>query len=123
MSSRGVNLFYTPEGTLDFIYVYKWGFNFCQPNFHNPPPYGCSLMVCVFSGVLLCQSGCVLEALDNQLEDHDLMMPLDLGAKGSCQIGGNVSTNAGGIRLIRYGSLHGSILGVEAVITTTNHKT
>lgn len=38
-------------------------------------------------------------------------MPLDLGAKGSCQIGGNVSTNAGGLRLIRYGSLHGSVLG------------
>lgn len=42
-------------------------------------------------------------------------MPLDLGAKGSCHIGGNVSTNAGGIRLLRYGSLHGSVLGVEAV--------
>lgn len=38
-------------------------------------------------------------------------MPLDLGAKGSCQIGGNVSTNAGGLRLIRYGSLHGNVLG------------
>ena len=33
----------------------------------------------------------------------------------SCQIGGNVSTNAGGLRLLRYGSLHGSVLGVEAV--------
>ncbi|XP_002732875.2 D-2-hydroxyglutarate dehydrogenase, mitochondrial-like [Saccoglossus kowalevskii] len=43
-------------------------------------------------------------------------MPLDLGAKGSCHIGGNVSTNAGGIRLLRYGSLHGSVLGVEAVL-------
>lgn len=39
------------------------------------------------------------------------VMPLDLGAKGSCQIGGNVSTNAGGLRLVRYGSLHGNILG------------
>jgi len=38
-------------------------------------------------------------------------MPLDLGAKGSCQIGGNVSTNAGGLRLVRYGSLHGNVLG------------
>ncbi|CAA3006572.1 D-2-hydroxyglutarate dehydrogenase, mitochondrial isoform X1 [Olea europaea subsp. europaea] len=44
------------------------------------------------------------------------IMPLDLGAKGSCQIGGNVSTNAGGLRLIRYGSLHGSVLGLEAVL-------
>lgn len=39
------------------------------------------------------------------------IMPLDLGAKGSCQIGGNVSTNAGGLRLLRYGSLHGNVLG------------
>lgn len=43
-------------------------------------------------------------------------MPLDLGAKGSCQIGGNISTNAGGLRLLRYGSLHGSILGLEVVL-------
>lgn len=42
-------------------------------------------------------------------------MPLDLGAKGTCHIGGNASTNAGGLRLLRYGNLHGSILGVEAV--------
>lgn len=40
------------------------------------------------------------------------IMPLDLGAKGSCQIGGNVSTNAGGLRLVRYGSLHGTVLGM-----------
>lgn len=33
----------------------------------------------------------------------------------SCQIGGNVSTNAGGLRLVRYGSLHGSVLGLEIV--------
>lgn len=43
------------------------------------------------------------------------MMPLDLGAKGSCHIGGNVSTNAGGLRLLRYGNLHGNILGLEVV--------
>lgn len=43
------------------------------------------------------------------------MMPLDLGAKGSCHIGGNVSTNAGGLRLLRYGNLHGNILGLEIV--------
>lgn len=46
-----------------------------------------------------------------------MMMPLDLGAKGSCLIGGCVSTNAGGLRLLRYGNLHGNILGVEAVST------
>lgn len=46
-------------------------------------------------GVLSCQAGCVLEQLDNHLGEHGHTMPLDLGAKGSCQIGGNVSTNAG----------------------------
>lgn len=40
---------------------------------------------------------------------------MDLGAKGSCQIGGNIATNAGGLRLLNYGSLHGSVLGIEAV--------
>ena len=71
-----------------------------------------------FAGVLVCQAGCVLERLDEELSQQNLMMPLDLGSKGSCQIGGNVSTNAGGIRLLRYGSLHGTVLGVEAVSTS-----
>jgi len=68
------------------------------------------------SGILACQAGCVLEVLDGYLNDRNFMMPLDLGAKGSCQIGGNVSTNAGGVRLLRYGSLHGTVLGLEAVL-------
>lgn len=63
----------------------------------------------------MCQAGCVLETLDNFLAEKGFVMPLDLGAKGSCHIGGNVSTNAGGIRLIRYGNLHGNVLGLEAV--------
>ncbi|XP_059048288.1 D-2-hydroxyglutarate dehydrogenase, mitochondrial-like [Achroia grisella] len=67
------------------------------------------------SGALICEAGCILENLDNHVREHGLIMPLDLGAKGTCHIGGNVSTNAGGIRLLRYGNLHGSILGVEAV--------
>lgn len=69
----------------------------------------------MLSGVLVCQAGCILENLDTHLANHGLMMPLDLGAKGSCHIGGNVSTNAGGLRLLRYGNLQGSVLGLEAV--------
>ncbi len=68
------------------------------------------------SGVLVCQAGCILQNLDDQLAEAGLMMPLDLGAKGSCHIGGNISTNAGGIRYLRYGSLHGSVLGLEVVL-------
>ncbi|PVU90976.1 hypothetical protein BB561_004626 [Smittium simulii] len=68
------------------------------------------------SGALVCDAGCILENLDNYVAEFGLTMPIDLGAKGSCHIGGNVSTNAGGIRYIRYGSLHGSVLGLEVVL-------
>ncbi|XP_068436497.1 D-2-hydroxyglutarate dehydrogenase, mitochondrial isoform X2 [Clinocottus analis] len=68
------------------------------------------------SGILTCQAGCVLENLSMYLEERDYIMPLDLGAKGSCHIGGNVATNAGGLRLLRYGSLHGTVLGLEVVL-------
>ena len=52
-------------------------------------------MVLQVSGTLVCQAGCILEHLDSQVSAQGFTMPLDLGAKGSCQIGGNVSTNAG----------------------------
>lgn len=68
------------------------------------------------SGILVCEAGCILENLDTYVAKRGYMMPLDLGAKGTCQIGGNVSANAGGLRLLRYGSLHGTVLGVEAVL-------
>ncbi|CAH8274140.1 unnamed protein product [Arabidopsis lyrata] len=72
------------------------------------------------SGVLVCEAGCILENLATFLDTKGFIMPLDLGAKGSCHIGGNVSTNAGGLRLIRYGSLHGTVLGLEAVTANGN---
>jgi len=68
------------------------------------------------SGTLVCDAGCILEVLDNYLAERGYMVPLDLGAKGSCHIGGNVATNAGGLRLLRYGSLHGNVLGLEVVL-------
>ncbi|KAJ1788361.1 D-lactate ferricytochrome c oxidoreductase, partial [Coemansia sp. RSA 2399] len=68
------------------------------------------------SGIVVCDAGCVLEELDRYVGERGHMMPLDLGAKGSCHIGGNVATNAGGIRLLRYGSLHGAVVGLEAVL-------
>lgn len=69
------------------------------------------------SGILICQAGCILEHLDNMMEDRGFIIPLDLGAKGSCHVGGNIATNAGGLRLLRYGSLHGSVLGLEVVLS------
>ncbi|OBZ79472.1 D-lactate dehydrogenase [cytochrome] 2, mitochondrial [Grifola frondosa] len=68
------------------------------------------------SGILVADAGCILQSLSDYLTPLNHVVPLDLGAKGSCQIGGNVSTNAGGLRLLRYGSLHGSVLGLEVVL-------
>ena len=68
------------------------------------------------SGILVADAGCILENVDHFLEQKNHLFPLDLGAKGSCQLGGNIATNAGGLRLLRYGSLHGNVLGIEAVL-------
>lgn len=68
------------------------------------------------TGVLVCQGGCILENLEAYVSDRGFTVPLDLGAKGSCQIGGNVATNAGGLRLVYYGSLHANVLGLEVVL-------
>jgi FAD/FMN-containing dehydrogenase len=68
------------------------------------------------SGTLVVDAGVILEVADRYLAERNHIFPLDLGAKGSCHIGGNVATNAGGLRLLRYGSLHGSVLGIEAVL-------
>lgn len=68
------------------------------------------------SGILVTDSGVILENADKFLEQNGYIFPLDLGAKGSCHVGGVVATNAGGLRLLRYGSLHGSVLGLEVVL-------
>lgn len=68
------------------------------------------------SGVLVVDAGVILEVADQHLAEQGHLFPLDLGAKGSCHVGGNVATNAGGLRLLRYGSLHGNVLGLEAVL-------
>lgn len=68
------------------------------------------------SGILKADAGVILENADGYLAEKGCIFPLDLGAKGSCFIGGNVATNAGGLRLLRYGSLHGSVLGLEVVL-------
>lgn len=70
----------------------------------------------LLAGILTSDGGAILEVLSNYLHPKGFMMPLDLGAKGSCHIAGNVSTNAGGLRLLRYGSLHGTVLGLEVVL-------
>lgn len=67
-------------------------------------------------GILKADAGFVLQDLDDRLAHLGYMMPFDLGAKGTCLIGGNIATCAGGIRLLRYGSLHAHLLGLTVVL-------
>ncbi len=62
------------------------------------------------------QAGAVLQTVQETAETANLMFPLDLGARGSCTIGGNIATNAGGIRVIRYGMTRDLVSGLEAVL-------
>ena len=62
------------------------------------------------------QAGITLQAIHEAAEGAGLMFPLDLGARGSCTIGGNISTNAGGNSVIRYGMAREQVLGLEAVL-------
>ena len=62
------------------------------------------------------QAGCVLQKACEAADARGLFFPLDLGARGSATIGGNISTNAGGNRVIRYGMMRELVLGLEAVL-------
>ena len=62
------------------------------------------------------EAGCILANLHQAAAEADRLFPLSLGAEGSCQIGGNLSTNAGGIAVLRYGNTRELTLGVEVVL-------
>jgi FAD/FMN-containing dehydrogenase len=64
------------------------------------------------------EAGVTTEALQEAAKAVGLFFPLDLAAKGSCQIGGNIATNAGGVKLIRYGGTREQVLGIEVVLAT-----
>ncbi|WP_313342776.1 FAD-binding oxidoreductase [Stenotrophomonas sp.] len=64
---------------------------------------------------LTVQAGMALEAVHNAARDHGLIYPVDFAARGSCSIGGNIATNAGGIRVIRYGNTREWIAGLKVV--------
>ncbi len=65
---------------------------------------------------LVAEAGCVLQTVKQVALEEDLLFPLSLGAEGSCQIGGNVATNAGGVNVLRYGMMRDLVLGLEAVL-------
>ncbi|KLD75081.1 FAD-binding oxidoreductase [Xanthomonas hyacinthi] len=64
---------------------------------------------------LTVQAGMPLEAVHNAAREHGLVYPVDFAARGSCSIGGNIATNAGGIRVIRYGNTREWIAGLTVV--------
>jgi FAD/FMN-containing dehydrogenase len=65
---------------------------------------------------ITCESGVIIEDIINVVKDKDLLLPLNFGARGSAQIGGAVSTNAGGLRVFKYGMTRNLVLGIEAVL-------
>lgn len=65
---------------------------------------------------LTAEAGCVLADLQAAAAESDRLFPLSLGAEGTCQIGGNISSNAGGINVLRYGNTRELVLGLEVVL-------
>jgi FAD/FMN-containing dehydrogenase len=68
------------------------------------------------SGTVTVQAGVVLETLCQQVEAQGWYFPMDCGARASCQIGGNIATNVGGNRVLRYGTMRELVLGLEVVL-------
>jgi FAD/FMN-containing dehydrogenase len=65
---------------------------------------------------LRAQAGARLGNVQREAERHGMVFPLDLGARDSATVGGNISTNAGGLRVLRYGMMRNLVLGIEAVL-------
>ncbi|MEJ6708714.1 MAG: FAD-binding oxidoreductase [Amylibacter sp.] len=72
--------------------------------------------ILVDDGVIIAEAGCILEDIHTAAEEHDMMFPLSMASKGSCCIGGNLATNAGGIQVLRHGNARDLCLGIEAVL-------
>lgn len=68
------------------------------------------------SRTMTVQAGVPLQTVQETAEREGMLFPLDLGARGSATVGGNLSTNAGGNRVIRYGMMRDQVLGIEAVL-------
>lgn len=62
------------------------------------------------------EAGCVLAVVQQAAAEHGKLYPVSLGAEGSCQIGGNIATNAGGTGVLRYGNTRENVLGLEVVL-------
>jgi FAD/FMN-containing dehydrogenase len=70
------------------------------------------------ANALTVDAGCILDTIHAVALEHDRLFPLSLGSQGSCQIGGNLSTNAGGTQVLAYGNMRQLCLGLEVVLPT-----
>ena len=64
------------------------------------------------------EAGCILQTLQETAAAHGRLFPLSLAAEGSCEIGGNISTNAGGVQVLRYGNTRELVMGLEVVLAS-----
>ncbi len=69
-----------------------------------------------FNQSMLVESGCILQNIQDKADENGFLFPLSLSAEGSCQIGGNVSTNAGGVNVLKYGMARDQVMGIEVVL-------
>jgi D-lactate dehydrogenase (cytochrome) len=65
---------------------------------------------------LVAEAGCILADIQRVADEADRLFPLSLGAEGTCRIGGNISTNAGGVQVLRYGTMRDLVMGLEVVL-------
>ncbi|HEX9769131.1 MAG TPA: FAD-binding oxidoreductase [Kiloniellales bacterium] len=92
-----------------------------------PPEHGRALLVNLsrmnhirdldpVDNTITVEAGCILASVQAAAAEAGRLFPLSLAAEGSCQIGGNLSTNAGGVHVLRYGTMRELVLGLEVVL-------
>lgn len=74
------------------------------------------LQVDALDNTIAVEAGCILQTVQEAAEEVDRLFPLRIGSQGSCQIGGNLGTNAGGIATLAYGNARDLALGLEVVL-------
>jgi len=68
------------------------------------------------NGILSAEAGCILQEIDDYVNDRGFEIPHHIGSRGSCMLGGNLATNVGGSKVVRNKSLRANLVGIEAVL-------
>jgi len=74
------------------------------------------LEIDTINNTMTVQAGCILQTIQEKAAENDRLFPLSLAAEGSCRIGGNISTNAGGVQVLRYGNTRELVMGLQVVL-------